>query len=76
MSLESVNLDRGFFHFTTPYRWYNWIFWIIGFILVIAGAATLSMEGGVLSAFGFLAIALFSPPSLEADLHNVRKNAP
>jgi len=76
MSLDNVNLDRGFFHLTKPYKWFNWIFWIVGFILVIAGAATLSIEGGVLAAFGFLVIALFSPPSLEADLHKVRKNAP
>ena len=76
MSLDGVNLNRGFFQFTTPYSWLSWIFWIIGLLMVVAGLATFLEGGGIIAAFGFLLIALLSPASLETDLHNVRKNAP
>ena len=81
MSLENVNLDRGFFHFTKPYHWLGWIAWIFAFLMIVFGVVMLSLEGGLLTgglvaAFGFLLMALLSPASLEADLHEVRKNAP
>ena len=76
MSLDGVNLNRGFFQFTIPYNWLSWIFWIIGLLMVVAGLATFLEGGGIIAAFGFLLIALLSPASLETDLHNVRKNAP
>ena len=76
MSLDGVNLNRGFFHFTTPYNWVGWIFWIIGLMLVIVGLVTFTEGGGLVCALGFLIIAALSPASLQTDLHNVRKNAP
>lgn len=76
MSLDGVNLNRGFFQFTTPYSWVSWIFWVIGLLMVVAGLATFMQGGGIVAAFGFFLIALLSPASLETDLHNVRKNAP
>ena len=76
MSLDGVHLDRGFFQFTTPYHWLNWIVWAVGLLMVIGGLAMFMSGGGIVAAFGFLLIALVSPASLEADLHNVRKNAP
>jgi len=76
MSLDGVNLDRGFFQFTVPYHWLNWIGWVIGLLMVVAGLATFMSGGGIIAAFGFFVIALLSPASLETDLHNVRKNAP
>tara|TARA_B100001094_G_scaffold466_1_gene462 strand:+ start:148 stop:1521 length:1374 start_codon:yes stop_codon:yes gene_type:complete len=76
MSLDGVNLNRGFFHFTTPYSWVSWIFWIIGLLMVVAGLVTFMEGGGIVAAFGFFIIALLSPASLQTDLHNVRKNAP
>ena len=76
MSLDGVNLNRGFFQFTIPYNWLSWIFWIIGLLMVVAGLATFLEGGGIVAAFGFFLIALLSPASLETDLHNVRKNAP
>ena len=76
MSLDGVNLNRGFFQFTTPYSWVSWIFWVIGLFMVVAGLVTFMQGGGIVAAFGFFLIALLSPASLETDLHNVRKNAP
>lgn len=76
MSLDGVNLNRGFFQFTTPYSWVSWIFWVIGLLMVVAGLVTFMQGGGIVAAFGFFLIALLSPASLETDLHNVRKNAP
>lgn len=76
MSLDGVNLDRGFFQFTVPYHWLNWIGWVIGLLMVVAGLVTFMSGGGIIAAFGFFVIALLSPASLETDLHNVRKNAP
>ena len=76
MSLEGVNLDRGFFQFTVPYHWLSWVAWVIGLLMVIGGLVTFMTGGGLIAAFGFLLIALLSPASLETDLHNIRKNAP
>tara|TARA_B110000444_G_scaffold89233_1_gene84382 strand:+ start:2907 stop:4280 length:1374 start_codon:yes stop_codon:yes gene_type:complete len=76
MSLDGVNLNRGFFHFTTPYHWVSWIFWVIGLLMVVAGLVTFRVGGGLACALGFLIIAALSPASLQTDLHNVRKNAP
>ena len=76
MSLDGVNLDRGFFQFTMPYHWLSWIGWVIGLLMVLGGLVTFMDGGGIITAFGFFVIALLSPASLEADLHNVRKNAP
>jgi len=76
VSLDGVNLDRGFFQFTVPYHWLNWIGWVIGLLMVVGGLATFMSGGGIIAAFGFFVIALLSPASLETDLHNVRKNAP
>jgi hypothetical protein len=76
MSLEGVNLNRGFFQFTVPYHWLSWIGWIIGLLMVIGGLVTFMSGGGIIAAFGFFLTGILSPASLEADLHNIRKNAP
>jgi len=66
-----MNLDRGLFQLTLPYTWMGWVGWIIGVLLLLAG-----ILNPLISLVGLLIIALCSPGSLEADLHNVRKNAP
>ena len=76
MSLEGVNLDRGFFQFTVPYHWVSWIAWVIGLLMVVGGLVTFMAGGGIIAAFGFFLIGILSPASLETDLHNIRKNAP
>jgi len=77
-SIDQASLDRGFFHFSIPYIWWMWLIWGLGLALAIAGFVFVGMgDVGMfaLSGFGFLMLAFSSPGSLEAALHNVRKNA-
>ncbi len=77
-AIDQSSLDRGFFHFSIPYIWWMWIFWVIGLLLAVAGLV-LSAQGEigllVLSGIGFLILAFCSPGSLEATLHGIRKGA-
>ena len=68
MNISELDLDRGFFQLTLPYRWQYWIGWVIGMIMIVAGIVV----NPVISLFGLLFVGLSSPGSLEADLHKVR----
>ena len=71
MDINELELDRGFFQFTLPYRWQYWIGWVFGIVLILAGVLN-----PILSLIGLLLVGLCSPGSLEADLHKVRSAAP
>ena len=72
MNLSDLNLNRGFFQLTLPYRWQYWVGWVLGMLMVVLGA----LANPLIALFGLLVVALCSPGSLEADLHKVRKAAP
>ena len=72
MNINDLDLDRGFFQLTLPYRWQYWIGWVFGMLMIIVGA----LANPLIALFGLLVVALCSPGSLEADLHKVRKAAP
>ena len=72
MNISDLDLNRGFFQITLPYRWQFWIGWVIGIILILAGIVT----NPAISLVGLLFVGLCSPGSLEADLHKVRQAAP
>ena len=71
MGINELELDRGFFQFTLPYRWQYWIGWVFGIVLILAGVVN-----PILSLVGLLLVGLCSPGSLEADLHKIRTAAP
>ena len=72
MNISDLELDRGFFQLTLPYRLGYWVGWAFGMILIVAGVVL----GPVISLVGLLIVGLCSPGSLEADLHKVRTAAP
>lgn len=72
MNIEDLDLDRGFFQLTVPYRWQYWIGWALGMLMILVGAVV----NPVICLFGLLVVGMSSPGSLEADLHKVRKAAP
>ena len=77
MTLQDINLDGGAFKLNLPYNFVGWIIFVLGFIVVLVGFV-LSVDDAMslgISAAGFLVMAFSTPGSLEADLHNVRKNA-
>ena len=77
MTLQDINLDGGAFKFNLPYNFVGWIIFVLGFIVVLVGFV-LSVDDAMslgISAAGFLVMAFSTPGSLEADFHNVRKNA-
>ncbi|MGB2447479.1 MAG: hypothetical protein ACPICB_07100, partial [Candidatus Poseidoniaceae archaeon] len=64
MNISELDLDRGFFQLTLPYRWQYWIGWVIGMIMIVVGIVV----NPAISLFGLLFVGLCSPGSLEADL--------
>ena len=72
MNINDLDLDRGFFQFTLPYRWQYWIVWVLGMLMILVGVVV----NPVICLFGLLVVGMSSPGSLEADLHKVRKSAP
>ena len=77
MGIKDIDLNGGTFKLNLPYNWVGWIIWAIGLIIVLAGLflATGGIEGLVISSFGLLLMAVSSPGSLEASLHDLRKSA-
>lgn len=77
MDIKDIDLNGGTFKLNLPYNWVGWIIWAIGLIIVLAGivVATGGIEGLVISSFGLLLMAVSSPGSLEASLHDLRKSA-
>mgnify|MGYP006957447390 CR=1 FL=1 len=76
MSLDGVNLNRGFFHFTTPYNWVGWIFWIIGLLMVVAGLVSFMVGGRLVCAFRFFILSALTPSSFHTVLLSVTNYAP
>jgi len=77
MSLEQLQMNAGAFKVNLPYTIGGWIVWAIGLVVAIAGLV-LGMNDSmllILSAVGFMIMAISSPGSLEADLHRVRKES-
>ena len=72
MNINDINLDRGFFQLTLPYRWQYWIGWVFGMLMVIVGA----LANPLICLVGLFVVGVCSPGSLEADLNKVRQAAP
>ena len=78
MDIKEVQLHGGLFKFTLPYRWWQWLGWVIGLIMGLGGFAGLvngDYELLFISAFGFFICALISPGTIESELHQVRKTS-
>ena len=79
MTQQEMDFIGGGFKLTLPYTFVGWIVWIFGFILVGLGVVATIAQGDplalMLSMVGFIVLAISSPGSLEAGLHNLRKSA-
>jgi hypothetical protein len=79
MTQQEMDFIGGGFKLTLPYTVVGWIVWIFGFILVGLGVVATIAQGDplalMLSMVGFIVLAISSPGSLEAGLHNLRKSA-
>lgn len=78
MNSGQLDLDGGAFKLNLPYTWQGWLVWVIGMVITLAGAGgalTSDPALGFLMIIGCLLMAITSPGSLEADLHNLRKQA-
>ena len=56
MDIKEVQLHGGLFKLTLPYRWWQWLGWVIGLIMGLGGFAGLvngDYELLFISAFGF-----------------------
>ncbi len=77
MDITDLDLNGGTFKVNLPYNWVGWLLWAIGLVITLAGffVAISDINGLGVAAFGLLFMALTSPGSLEAKLHQVRKSA-
>ena len=77
MDIKELDLNGGTFKVNLPYNWVGWLLWAIGLIITLAGLfiALNDINGLGVAAFGLLFMALTSPGSLEAKLHQVRQSA-
>jgi hypothetical protein len=81
MDISELEMDGGFFKFTLPYTWGQWVVWVIGLLIGMAGLvlpfvdANSGYELFFLSALGFILMAAVSPGSLEAGIYKVRQSA-
>ncbi len=39
MDISELEMDGGFFKFTLPYLWWQWLVWALGLIIGLAGIA-------------------------------------
>ena len=67
----AMDLDRGGFHLSLPYTFWGWVIWSIGLVIGLLGFAVNTL----ISAVGFIIMAISSPGSLESDLNKVRGEA-
>ena len=79
--INELNLHGGSFKMVLPYTFWGWLAWVVGALLTVAGLI-FGFSGGeenrtiiLVSAVGFLALALATPGSHEGDLHKVRMQA-
>lgn len=77
MDIKELDLNGGTFKVNLPYNWVGWLLWAIGLVITLAGlfVAMNDINGLGVAAFGLLFMALTSPGSLEAKLHQVRQSA-
>lgn len=75
MEVKAGDFHRGFFQFTKPYTWQGWLAWGLVLIAMIV-SPFITVQGYIISVVMFLFLAMFSPTSLEAELHRVRKKSP
>ena len=77
MDIKELDLNGGTFKVNLPYNWVGWLLWVIGLVITLAGlfVAMNDINGLGVAAFGLLFMALTSPGSLEAKLHQVRQSA-
>ena len=83
--IETLNLQSGSFKIVLPYRWQEWLGYVIfglvaifGLLMTIGSIGTSNEElvGGLfVMGVGFLGMAMFTPGSHEKELHEIRKQA-
>ena len=83
--IETLNLQAGSFKIVLPYRWQEWLGYVIfgivaifGLLMTIGSLGTTNEElvGGLfVMGVGFLGMAMVTPGSHEKELHEIRKQA-
>ena len=83
--IETLNLQSGSFKIVLPYRWQEWLGYVIfgliaifGSLMTIGSLGTSNEElvGGLfVMGVGFLGMAMVTPGSHEKELHEIRKQA-
>ena len=83
--IETLNLQSGSFKIVLPYRWQEWLGYVIfgivaifGLLMTIGSLDTSNEElvvGLFVTGVGFLGMAMFTPGSHEKELHEIRKQA-
>ena len=85
LMIETLNLQAGSFKVVLPYRWQEWLGYVIfgivaifGLLMTIGGLENQNEEliGGLfVMGVGFLGMAMVTPGSHEKDLHKIKKQA-
>ncbi len=76
--INELNLHGGSFKAVFPYTFWGWFAWVISALIAVAGLIV-GFSGGeenrpaiLITAVGFLCLALSTPGSHQGDLHKVR----
>ena len=76
--INELNLHGGSFKAVFPYTFWGWFAWVISALIAVAGLIV-GLSGGeenrpaiLMTAVGFLCLALSTPGTHERDLHRVR----
>jgi hypothetical protein len=77
MASQEIDFIGGGFKLTLPYTLGGWVLWVFGLLVTCAGfvAGMTDTPSLILAAFGLMMLAVASPGSMSAGLHNMRKNA-
>ena len=83
--IDTLNLQAGSLKIVLPYRWQEWLGYVIfgivtifGLLVTVGGLGNSNEElvGGLfVMGVGFLGMAMFTPGSHEKELHKIRKQA-
>jgi len=83
--IETLNLQAGSFKIVLPYRWQEWLGYVIfaivaifGLLMTIGSLGTSNDElvvGLFVTGVGFFGMAMCTPGSHEKELHEIRKQA-
>ena len=83
--IETLNLQAGSFKIVLPYRWQEWLGYVIfaivaifGLLMTIGSLGTSNDElvvGLFVTGVGFFGMAICTPGSHEKELHEIRKQA-